>query len=65
MLTPMLETLPAARAHQGDILDQCAALADAGKLKIEVSETLPLEQAANAHQQIETGHTRGKLVLVP
>jgi NADPH2:quinone reductase len=65
MLTPMLEHLPAARAHQGDILDRCAALADAGKLTIEVSQRLPLEQAASAHQQIETGHTRGKLVLIP
>jgi NADPH2:quinone reductase len=65
MLTPMLEQLPGARAHQAEILDHCAALADAGKLKIEVSQSLPLEQAARAHQQIETGHTRGKLVLVP
>jgi len=30
MLTPMLEHLPAARAHQGDILDRCAALTEAG-----------------------------------
>ncbi|MEN8803659.1 MAG: zinc-binding dehydrogenase [Thiogranum sp.] len=65
MLTPMLEHLPVARAHQGDILDHCAALADAGKLTIEVSQSLPLEQAARAHQHIETGHTRGKLVLIP
>jgi NADPH2:quinone reductase len=65
MLTPLLEHLPGARAHQGKILDHCAALADAGKLKIEVSQTLPLEQAARAHQQIESGHTRGKLVLIP
>jgi NADPH2:quinone reductase len=65
MLTPMLEHLPGARAHQGEILDHCAAMADAGKLTIEVSQSLPLEQAARAHQQIETGHTRGKLVLIP
>jgi NADPH2:quinone reductase len=65
MLTPMLEDLPEARAHQGEILDHCAALADAGKLTIEVSQSLPLKQAASAHQQIETGHTRGKLVLIP
>ena len=37
MLTPMLEHLPGARAHQGEILDHCAAMADAGKLTIEVS----------------------------
>ena len=65
MLTPMLEHLPQARAHQGEILDQCAALADAGELKIVVTQSLPLEQASKAHQQIETGHTSGKLVLIP
>jgi len=65
MLTPMLVDLPEARAHQGEILDRCAALCDAGELNIEVSGTLPLAQAQEAHRQIETGHTRGKLVLVP
>ena len=65
MLTPMLLDLPEARAHQGTILDRCAALCDAGALNIEVSGVLPLAQAAEAHRQIETGHTRGKLVLVP
>jgi NADPH2:quinone reductase len=65
MLTPMLADLPEARAHQGEILDRCAALCDAGELNIEVSGTLPLAQAAEAHRRIETGHTRGKLVLVP
>jgi NADPH2:quinone reductase len=65
MLTPMLADLPEARAHQGEILDRCAALCDAGALNIEVSGTLPLARAAEAHRQIETGHTRGKLVLIP
>lgn len=65
MLTPMLADLPAARAHQGDILDRCAQLCDAGELRIEVSATLPLAQAAEAHRRIETGHTQGKLVLIP
>jgi NADPH2:quinone reductase len=65
MLTPMLADLPEARAHQGWILDRCAALCDADELNIEVNGVLPLGQAAEAHRQIETGHTRGKLVLVP
>jgi NADPH2:quinone reductase len=65
MLTPMLADLPQARAHQGDILDRCAALCDSDRLTIEVSATLPLAQAAEAHRRIEAGHTRGKLVLVP
>jgi NADPH2:quinone reductase len=65
MLTPMLEDLPQARAHHGEILDRCAELADQGKLTIDVSRRFPLDQAAAAHEQIETGHTRGKLVLIP
>ena len=63
MLTPMLRDLPTAREHQGEILRRCAQWIDAGKLRIQVSETFPLEQAADAHHRIEEGHTRGKLVL--
>jgi len=65
MLTPMLTDLPKARAHQGDILDQCGRWFDEGRLSIHVSHTLPLEQAAQAHDLIEAGHTQGKVVLVP
>lgn len=65
MLTPMLRALPKARAHQGEILDRCADLIDAGRLRIHVSEAFPLAQAAAAHSQIEAGHVQGKLVLLP
>lgn len=64
MLTPMLEELPQARAHQGEILDRCAGYLHSGQLKLHVSQTLPLAEAARAHQQIEEGHTRGKIVLL-
>ena len=30
---------------------------------LEVSEVLPLEEIARAHELLENGHTRGKLVL--
>jgi NADPH2:quinone reductase len=63
MLTPILRDLPEAREHQGEILRHCAEWVDAGKLHIRVSETFPLEQAADAHNRIEEGHTEGKLVL--
>jgi len=65
MLTPMLKPLPEARRHHGELLDRCAALCEEGALRIEVSRRYPLEQAGEAHRQIETGHSRGKLVLVP
>lgn len=64
MLTPMLRHLPEARQHQVGILDQCAMLIDQGKLKINVSDSLPLNAAAKAHEMIEAGHTQGKLVLL-
>jgi NADPH2:quinone reductase len=65
MLTPMVRDLPAARLHQGDILDQCARLCDAGKLKIHVSKIFSLRDAAAAHRLIEEGHVCGKIVLMP
>jgi NADPH2:quinone reductase len=64
MLTPMLEDLPTARAHHGEILEYCGRLLDKGEMRIHVSHTFPLEQAADAHRQVETGHTMGKVVLV-
>lgn len=65
MLTPMLRDLPQARAHQGEILDRCADLIDAGQLRLHVSDVLPLAQAAAAHARIEQGRVQGKLVLDP
>ncbi len=65
MLTPMLRDLPTARAHHGEILDRCAELIDSGKLRLHLSDTLPLADAATAHALIEQGHVEGKLVLNP
>jgi len=46
-----------------DGLRQLGDLADAGALRVPLAEVLALEQAADAHELIETGHARGKLVL--
>jgi len=45
-------------------LDALAALADAGKLNVDVAERLPLSRIADAHRLSEQGHTRGKIVVV-
>ena len=47
----------------GKVLTEVAALVDAGQLKVEVSEILPLQEVRQAHELIEGGHTRGKIVL--
>ncbi len=63
MLTPMLRGLEKARLHQIHILETCGQWMEEGKLQIHLSHTLSLEQAAQAHDLIETGHTSGKIVL--
>ncbi|WP_101787730.1 NADP-dependent oxidoreductase [Nonomuraea indica] len=45
-------------------LGRYAALYAEGRLKFPVRRTYRLEQAADAHREIETGHGRGKIVLV-
>lgn len=64
MLTPLLGGLPDARAHQGEILDRCAKLIEGGELSLHVSAQYPLEDASRAHAELQTGHTRGKRVLL-
>lgn len=46
-------------------LDHLREIAEAGKLKVHLSETFPLNRAAEAMQQIKTLHTRGKIVVLP
>lgn len=48
---------------QADQLHAITALAEAGDLRPVVSHVLPLAEAAQAHELLETGHTRGKIVL--
>jgi NADPH2:quinone reductase len=64
MLTPMLLGNIEGLQHHGEILQQCATWIDEGKLKIQVSHTFPLQEAANAHQLLENGGLTGKIVLL-
>jgi len=63
MLTPMYYDLEDTQAHHRKILEECADLMEKGKFKMHVSQTFPLERAADAHRAIEQGHTTGKIVL--
>ncbi|MBH8571991.1 zinc-dependent alcohol dehydrogenase family protein [Nostocaceae cyanobacterium CENA369] len=64
MLTPMLLGLAESLQHQAEILEQCAKYIDEGKLKIQVGHKFPLEEAAKAHQLLESGSIAGKIVLL-
>lgn len=46
-----------------DNLIQIAGLIDSGVLKPQVGDTLPLAEARRAHEQSETRHSRGKIIL--
>jgi NADPH:quinone reductase-like Zn-dependent oxidoreductase len=42
-----------------------AALADDGKLTVEVAQTFGLDEVASAFALSQAGHVRGKLIIVP
>jgi len=44
---------------------ELARLAQDGTLRVFVDRTFPLAEAAAAHRAIKTGHTTGKIVLIP
>lgn len=44
-------------------LTQIGNLIDEKKIRVIVSQTFPLSEAAKAQEQVATGHTRGKIVL--
>jgi NADPH:quinone reductase-like Zn-dependent oxidoreductase len=46
-----------------DLGEHITPLVHEGRLKPHVEEVFPLERAADAHERLESGHVRGKLVL--
>ncbi len=55
---------PGTEIREGARLD-LAGLAQDGKLRVIVSQTFPLADAAAAHRVILDGHTTGKIALIP
>ena len=47
----------------GGRLSALASMFDAGQIRMNLQEVVPLEEAARAHEIVEEGHTRGKVVL--
>ena len=50
-------------APESDTFDQLTRLIESKKLMPFISQTFPLQDAAKAQEQIQTRHTRGKIVL--
>jgi len=45
--------------------ERCFALLHEGRLKLHISRTFPLAQAADAHRYLESRESTGKLILIP
>ena len=53
------------QAIRNEARPELIRLAAAGKLTVTVDRAFPLDEAAEAHRYLQTGHARGKVVLVP
>jgi NADPH:quinone reductase-like Zn-dependent oxidoreductase len=47
------------------VLAELAGLIAAGELEVPIDATYPLDEVAAAYEELEKGHTRGKIVLLP
>ena len=48
-----------------EAIAELAGLIAAGELDLEVAATYPLDRVRDAYAELEQGHTRGKIVLIP
>lgn len=60
-----IRVIPVHIHADGAALAELSRLAAAGKLTLRVAGTYPLTDAAAAHQQLQAGGLRGRLVLIP
>jgi NADPH2:quinone reductase len=63
MLSPTYLEIPQAQRAQSRILETCAPRFDNGELRVCVTHTYSLKDAAQAHHELESGTQIGKLVL--
>ena len=52
-------------ASTPEVLTEMADLVASGAIEIPIAATYPLERVADAFEELERGHTRGKIVLIP
>jgi NADPH:quinone reductase-like Zn-dependent oxidoreductase len=46
-------------------LAELAGLIASGDLEVPIAATYPLDRVQDAYRRLETGHVRGKIVLIP
>jgi NADPH:quinone reductase-like Zn-dependent oxidoreductase len=54
-----------AAGASASVLGELAELIAAGRLEVPVAATFPLTEVRDAYRQLEQGHVRGKIVLIP
>ncbi len=54
-----------AAGASAEVLAELAALIERGELEVPIARTYPLDEVRDAYRELERGHTRGKIVLVP
>ena len=47
------------------MLAELAELTAAGQLEVPIAATFPLDRVQDAYRRLESGHIRGKIVLLP
>ena len=52
-----------ARMRQTGMLDEAARLIEAGQIKVVVNNIFKLDEIAQAHHVVESGHSIGKTVI--
>lgn len=60
-----IRVVPVTIHADGAALTGLSGLAAAGKLTLRIADAYPLAEAAKAHQRLQAGGVRGRLVLVP
>ena len=62
---PSLIDYTATRAELLETANDLFAMVGSGKIKIEISQSYPLREAAQAHRDVEARKTTGSVVLIP
>jgi NADPH2:quinone reductase len=52
-------------ASTPEVLSEMAELVSSGAIEVPIAATFPLERVADAFEELEKRHTRGKIVLIP